>query len=99
MSMYGKYLEIVKWARNRYAKNGWLVLERGGKPSKYSRIEKAAWKKYLFKRHVVLEHSFPAGTFGVYAETRSGVVADASPNFNSREEAEEYLSEGKGGYE
>lgn len=41
-----KCSKICKWARNRYIKDGVLVMSVGGKPSPYALIEQAAWKKY-----------------------------------------------------
>lgn len=46
MRNYAKYLSIVAWARNRYTIAGVLVIDTGGVPSAYSRIEDAAFKKY-----------------------------------------------------
>lgn len=42
-----RYTQIMRWAWNRYAQGGQVVLDRGGVPSPYSRIEKAAWKRYM----------------------------------------------------
>jgi len=42
-----KYLRVVYWARTRYTDNGTLVISRGGNPSMFSRIEAAAWNKYI----------------------------------------------------
>ena len=43
-----KYLKITRWAKNRYRKNGKLILSIGGNPSKWSKIEKMAFDKYIF---------------------------------------------------
>ena len=42
-----KYLKIVTWLRKRYTENGMLVIEKGGLPSRYSRLETLAWLKYM----------------------------------------------------
>ena len=42
-----KYLKIAKWAKNRYRKNGVLILSIGLDPSKWSKIENLAFKKYI----------------------------------------------------
>lgn len=42
-----RYLKIVDWARARYTRNGFLILDIGGKPSPYSRIEQAAFARYI----------------------------------------------------
>lgn len=42
-----RYLAIAQWARRRYSSGGVLVVSVGGKPSRYSRIELAAWKRYM----------------------------------------------------
>lgn len=42
-----RYLTIVHWARVRYATAGTLVLSVGGELSAYSRIERAAWRRYM----------------------------------------------------
>ena len=47
MNHANKYLAIVEWARNRYSSNGRLVISTGGIPSVYSRIESAAFNKYM----------------------------------------------------
>ncbi len=44
---FDRYLNIVKWARDRYTIDGMLTLSIGGKPCIYKRIETAAWHKYL----------------------------------------------------
>ena len=42
-----RYLRLVRWAARRYRENGLLALERGGRPSAYTRIERAAWRRYV----------------------------------------------------
>ena len=42
-----KYLKITRWAKNRYRKNGRLILSIGGNPSQWSKIEKMAFDKYI----------------------------------------------------
>jgi hypothetical protein len=45
---HDKYLRVVYWARTRYTdKAGLLVISKGGSPSMFSRIESAAWNKYI----------------------------------------------------
>ena len=44
--MSEKYLKIVKWLRKRYTRNGLLIVDVGGVPSKYTRLETLAWIKY-----------------------------------------------------
>lgn len=47
MTGVDRYLRIVRWARLRYTRNGYLVISAGGKPSVYSRIEIAAWSRHV----------------------------------------------------
>jgi hypothetical protein len=42
-----RYLAIVGWARKRYTRAGMLTISVGGVPSAYSRIESAAWGRYM----------------------------------------------------
>lgn len=43
-----RYLAIVNWARARYTVGGVLMIaDRGMVPSTYSRIERAAWDRYM----------------------------------------------------
>lgn len=42
-----RYLQITSWAARRYTVNGMLVLSCGNKPSKYARIQQAAWQRYM----------------------------------------------------
>lgn len=42
-----RYLALVKWARERYTSAGLLTISTGGAPSAYSRIESAAWGRYM----------------------------------------------------
>ena len=42
-----KYLKVTRWAKNRYRKNGVLILSIGLDPSKWSKIENLAFKKYI----------------------------------------------------
>ena len=44
-----RYLIITRWAKNRYRKNGKLILSIGGNPSKWSKIENLAFKKYILE--------------------------------------------------
>jgi hypothetical protein len=42
-----RYLAVVRWAQHRYAIDGALVVEVGGAPSPYSRIEAMARERFL----------------------------------------------------
>lgn len=42
-----RYLAIVEWARRRYTHDGRLTISIGGEPSFYSRIEYAAFRRYV----------------------------------------------------
>lgn len=42
-----RYLKLAMWARKRYAVNGKLIVNIGGKPTLYSRIEDAAAVKFM----------------------------------------------------
>lgn len=43
-----RYLQLMAWARRRYTYAGRLVLRtRNRTPSVYTRIENAAWNKYM----------------------------------------------------
>jgi hypothetical protein len=44
-----RYRRIVEWARSRYTVKGLLIVDTGGIPSIYSRIEDLAFNKYLRK--------------------------------------------------
>ncbi|HET7675652.1 MAG TPA: hypothetical protein VFL54_09045 [Gammaproteobacteria bacterium] len=41
------YLRLARWAKRRYARDGYIALDVGGEPTLYSRIESAAARKYL----------------------------------------------------
>lgn len=45
--MIERYLKIVNWARTRYTRNGLLVISVGNEKSVFTRIENAAWSKYI----------------------------------------------------
>jgi hypothetical protein len=42
-----KYLRLCNWARNRYTDCGQLVTFNGNEPAPFTRIERAAWRKYM----------------------------------------------------
>lgn len=42
-----RYLDLIRWARARYSVGGVLLLSEGGVLSPYSRIERAAFRRYL----------------------------------------------------
>ena len=45
---HDRYLDLIRWARARYTVNGLLVTHTfNRKPTLYSRIESAAWDKYM----------------------------------------------------
>jgi hypothetical protein len=41
-----KYLRLVRWAERRYREGPALRTKVGGKPTRYTLIEAAAWRKY-----------------------------------------------------
>lgn len=45
--MNDRYLNLMKWAARRYTKDSKLEITIGGKPSAYSRIEAAAFNRYV----------------------------------------------------
>lgn len=47
MNNITKYQSIVAWARKRYMVDRLLIINIGGIPSVYSRIENAAFIKYV----------------------------------------------------
>lgn len=47
MSRFDRYLKVCEWARKRYTRNGILIIDRGGVPTTYARIEEAAFEKYI----------------------------------------------------
>ena len=42
-----RFIKICNWATKRYSENGYLIIQVGRKYTKYTRIERAAWKKYI----------------------------------------------------
>ena len=44
-----KYQRLIKWAKQRYTVNELLILSNGYIPLRYSRIENAAFLKYVRK--------------------------------------------------
>ena len=44
---HDRYLRLVHWARDRYARNGRLPISRGNSPLAFARVERAAAKRYL----------------------------------------------------
>jgi len=67
-----KYLKIVTWLRKRYTKNGMLVIEKGGSPSKYTRLETLAWLKYMVAGARWLE--MDTGIQALFYITASGIA-------------------------
>ena len=47
MPDHDRYLRLVHWARDRYARNGRLPISRGGSPLAFARVERAAARRYL----------------------------------------------------
>lgn len=47
MNPWDKYLRIVMWAERRYMACGRIVLSINEQPTRYSMIERLAWRKYL----------------------------------------------------
>ena len=46
-SNFHRYARIIAWAQSRYTINHSLIVSVGGVPSLYSRIENAAFDKYM----------------------------------------------------
>ena len=44
-----KYFKIERWLSKRFTKDGILITENQGKPTKYKRLVKLAWWKYMYK--------------------------------------------------
>jgi hypothetical protein len=44
---FKRYGAIVGWAARRYTRDGILVIDVGGVPSRYTLIERAAWNRYM----------------------------------------------------
>lgn len=45
---WDRYLTVVKWASKRYrSADARLIIERGGIPSEFTRVERLAWDKYI----------------------------------------------------
>ena len=42
-----RYLSLCRWAWNRYEQGGQVVTWKGFTPSAYTRLERAAFNKYL----------------------------------------------------
>jgi hypothetical protein len=43
-----RYLAINAWLKKRYtAENGWLTLSIGAKPTRYSQLDLAFFKRYI----------------------------------------------------
>ncbi|NCC39320.1 MAG: hypothetical protein EOM21_07700 [Gammaproteobacteria bacterium] len=47
-----RYLRVVNWARRRYTHDGRLTTFRAGQPAIFTRIESAAWAKYMAVQEV-----------------------------------------------
>ncbi len=48
-----RYLRIVRWAERRYTRDGRLPTFRASQPTAFTRIESAAWAKYMAVSEVV----------------------------------------------
>ena len=42
-----RYLKIARWAQRRYTKSGWLGIRIGERLSRYSKIERMAFDRYM----------------------------------------------------
>jgi hypothetical protein len=67
-----KYFKIQQWLRKRYTKNGLLTIEVGGKPTKYKRLEKLAWFKYMLNGYRWMEMT--DGSWELCSVSRSGLT-------------------------
>ncbi len=67
-----KYLKIVQWLRKRYTKNGELIIDVGGKPTKYKRLVALAWCKYMLKGYRWMEMT--DGSWELYSVSQSGLI-------------------------
>ena len=47
MDRFDRYLRIANWLRARYTRAGELVISIGGKPTRYSRLELMAYRRYV----------------------------------------------------
>ena len=47
MTNHQKYQKLTNWAQRRYTKSGSLIISIGGVLTLYSRIEEAAFGKYM----------------------------------------------------
>ena len=72
MSEEDKYLKIQRWLQKRYTKNGVLVIEVSGKPTKYKRLEALAWCKYMLKGYRWME--ITDGSWELCSVGRSGYL-------------------------
>jgi len=55
MTQYDRYLRVVYWAQKRYTVGGLLVTYKGLVPAKYTRIERAAARKFLGETIVTID--------------------------------------------
>jgi len=44
-----KYLKINRWLKMRYHEDGWLTIERGGKPTRYTILDRAFFRRYVLE--------------------------------------------------
>lgn len=42
-----RYLRLCDWARRRYTRNDELITFIGTQPAPFTRIERAAWRRYM----------------------------------------------------
>lgn len=42
-----RYLAINAWLKHRYSKDGWLTLSIGAKPTRYTELDIAFFKRYV----------------------------------------------------
>ena len=84
--MSERYLKIVKWLRKRYRrKDGYLIVEVRGVPSKYTRLEALAWLKYMNRGSRWIE--FEDGHWELFYVSRSGFLIEPKGFSYGRAEA------------
>lgn len=42
-----RYLAINRWLKDRYSENGWLTLQVGPTPTRYSLLDRAFFERYV----------------------------------------------------
>ena len=67
---FDKYLKLIKWAKNRYTVNGFLVVSVGHVLTRYSVIECLAAKKYLKLNVGIILIPIAYSKYMIYAEAK-----------------------------